>query len=140
MDVNDLKVKKFNFWTICLHDVQYYLGRCRVFLNRKAIEDELTSVSEEEWTELKIILKNLRKVLAELFEPDRVTYATYGNRVKQFHIHVVPRYKTKRVFGEVEFLDENWGRNHSPYNRNFKISTEVMKKIKKLIKENLEKD
>ena len=68
--------------------------------------------------------------LNHLFLPDKINYAALGNVFERLHVHFIPRYKTKRVFSGVDFIDTRWGKNYAPYEHNFKISSVSVHEIK----------
>lgn len=66
-----------------------------------------------EWTDLaqvdqKILSDEIHrggKILTELFAPDKVNIGALGNRVPQFHFHIIARYKK-----DPAWPDPIWGR------------------------------
>ncbi len=106
-----------------------------VQLNRHVID--LFDITVEERSELFEIMKKLRNALSGLFKPDLFNYASLGNMVEHLHIHVIPRYKEKRTFEGIEFTDNRWGDNYSPYDMGFKIPDSVLDKLRELIKQKL---
>ena len=132
---DNLLIKKFKHWTVLIHRNQCYLGRCMIKLNRHLVN--LFDIKTEEFDELFEVTKSLRDVLREMFKPDLFNYASLGNVVPHLHLHVIPRYKDKRTFGGLEFVDDRWGQNYSPYNTEFKIPDSVLDKLKESIKEKL---
>ncbi len=127
-------IKKFNYWSIFIHN-QCYLGRCAVALNRH-IED-LAEITLEEREELFEILKKVRDSIKKSFGANLIGYISVGNVTRHLHVHVIPRYDHEVEFEEVVFKDERWGKNHAPYDRDFKVSDEISNKIKEKILENL---
>ncbi|MCK4553307.1 HIT family protein [Candidatus Pacearchaeota archaeon] len=93
-------IKEYNFWKLLIHPNQYYLGRCMIVLKRH-IED-ITEINDNERNELFNIMKNLRKVIGELFEANLFNYASLGNITRHAHVHFIPRYNH-----EVEFEGKN---------------------------------
>ena len=132
----DLLIKKYKYWTIIIHPNQCYLGRCMVKLNRHIVD--LFDTTREERDELFEIMTELRNALKELFKPDLFNYATLGNIVKHLHMHFIPRYKEKRLFKGIEFIDKRWGQNYAPYNKEFKIQISVLNELKELIEQKLQ--
>ena len=126
----DHLIKKFNHWNVFIHN-QCYLGRCAVALNRH-IED-LTEITLEEREELFNILKKLRESIISLFGANLFTYTSAGNITRHLHVHFIPRYDHNLEFEGVLFKDERWGKNHATYNRRFKVSGELLNKIKEKI-------
>ena len=42
----------------------------------------------------------LREVLDELYHPDKINYATYGDGMPHVHVHIVPKYKGGVSWGQ----------------------------------------
>jgi diadenosine tetraphosphate (Ap4A) HIT family hydrolase len=87
-------------------------------------------ISKQEYFELQTIVVAVRNALGNLFSPDLFNYASLGNVFKRLHIHIIPRYKSSRVFCDKVFTDINWGRNYAPYNKNFSVDAEVYDSLK----------
>jgi len=132
----NLLIKKYKHWTVIIHPNQFYLGRCMVKLNRHIID--LCETKQKEREELFEVLVKLRDALKELFSPDLFNYALLGNVVNHLHVHFIPRYKEERKFKGIRFLDERWGKNYAPYNREFKIPISVLNELRGLIKQKLQ--
>jgi len=130
-----LDIKEYNFWKVGLHENQYYLGRCVASLKRHL--EDLFDISEEEKRELFKIVKSLRTALRKSFSPDLLNYSSLGNEVRHVHLHITPRYKEDKVFSGIKFEDKRWGKNPSPYDKNFKIPSQVYKEILETIKNSL---
>jgi diadenosine tetraphosphate (Ap4A) HIT family hydrolase len=126
------EIKKFPLWTIYIHPNQCYLGRCFVVLNRH--KDDFFDIEKEELEEYFFVVKKLRDVAAELFQPDLFNYAILQNNLNHVHLNFVPRYKGPRTVEDTEFTDERWGHNYSPYNKDYQISDELLIEIKDKIK------
>lgn len=126
------EIKKFPFWTIYIHPNQCYLGRCFVVLNRHL--DDFFDITKEEVDEYFFVVRKLRDSVTELFHPDLFNYAVLQNNLNHVHLNFVPRYKETRTVGQVEFADERWGNNYSPYDKNYEISDELLFEIRDKIK------
>lgn len=133
---NKYIIKDFKYWTLYLHENQCFLGRCYIVCKRNGAVDFFDMTNEEK-EELFEIGKKLKKALADLFQPDLFNYASLGNVFVHLHLHVIPRYKAGRKFKNIIFIDENWGKNYTPYNYNFKLDESVLFGIKDVIKEKL---
>ena len=57
---------------------------------------------------------------------------------KHLHFHIIPRYKSKVVFGEIIFEDKNFGSSPFPYST-LKVDDALVEKIREILKQNLEK-
>lgn len=105
-------IKVFKHWTLLLHNNQSYLGRTICRLN--IYKEKLSDLNEEEYLEFLEIVRQYEKALSFLWQPDLYNYAQLGNVVPHLHFHFIPRYKEKREFEGVDFIDERWGRNYAP--------------------------
>ncbi|MAG45660.1 MAG: hypothetical protein CMH63_02725 [Nanoarchaeota archaeon] len=130
-----IKIKDYKYWEVNLHENQAYLGRCVIWCKREGDVDFL-DMTDEEKEEFWEIAENLREALKKAFKQDRMNYAALANVTNHLHIHVIPRYKDKRIFENVEFKDERWGQNYVPY-EDFKPEDELLIKIRDKIKSEL---
>lgn len=137
-DFERLKVKEYTYWQVYLHPCQNYLGRMYLLNEKTKAQDfiDLDFAERQEFFELGIKIK---RVLADLFSPDKMNYAALSNVFEKLHVHFIPRYKTHRFFAGLEFMDKKWGENYAPYDKDFQISWEVMDELKGLIQTGLEK-
>ncbi len=123
------KIKDYVHWAVYLHESQYFLGRVYIWSKREGFVG-LRNATLEEWQELQLVLCETEKALSALWRPDLFNEASLGNLNAQCHIHIIPRYETKRVFEGEEFRDECWGKNYAPYNYDFKVDEEMLQKIR----------
>ena len=133
----DLVIKEYNYWTLELCYNQAYLGRCLVILKRHT--EDLFDITEDEAKELFDISKSTRDALVEIFKPDLFNYGSLGNFIKHVHLHIIPRYSKPRVFDEIRFVDDKWGDFYYPYDKDFKISENILTNIVNSIRENINK-
>ncbi len=136
MDFEKLKIKDYKKWSVYLHQNQYYLGRAYIWAKR---EDDIDfmQISFQESEELFDIGRAVNKALSDLFQPDLMNYAILGNVTNRLHVHVIPRYKSPRIFSGIKFVDERWGKNYAPYNYDFKIPEPILLEIRDAVKEKL---
>ncbi|MBI4895881.1 MAG: HIT family protein [Candidatus Aenigmarchaeota archaeon] len=134
-DYSKLDIKEYKYWKIMLHSNQCYLGTTVIWCKRGIID--FFDMSGAEKKEFWKITKKLRNVIIDLFNPDLINYVSLGNVTPHLHFKIMPRYKTKRVFKGFDFIDDRWGKNPSPYNKDFKISEEIMMKLKEEIRKRL---
>jgi len=127
----ELPIQEFEHFTVYLFKNQYYLGRLFIRSNRH-IED-ITDLTKEEIIELVDVLRKMRVAIKKLFDPDMFNYASLGNEIKHFHLHVFPRYSRKVTYDNTEFRDENWGKPPYPYNKGFQIEKATLEKIRSSI-------
>lgn len=126
----------FGDWTLYLHESQSYLGRTYLLSNYVSFSDLLDLPMH-----LKIkLLKNsliVKKAIHFLFKPDKFNYAALGNVFPKLHFHIIPRYIGSRKFMGYTFTDLQWGKNYSPYNKNFILPIKNLMHIKLKIREKL---
>jgi diadenosine tetraphosphate (Ap4A) HIT family hydrolase len=129
-------IKDYKFWTLNIHPNQCYLGRTYIWAKRDDAVDLMDATSEE-LLELQLIGKELKSALDSLWKPDMVNYAALGNVTRHLHMHVIPRYRESRELESITFSDDRFGKNHVPYNREFKIPESTLLKIRDNIKKKL---
>ena len=121
-------IKKFNLWKIIINENQYYLGRIVLGLNRH--EEDFLNISPNEKEKMFVLLQKIANMLKRCFNPDKLNYAVLMNQDKHVHMHIIPRYKKKRVLESFTFVDENFG--HNPFQQNihsFKLEKRIFNKI-----------
>ena len=136
-NIDRLLIKEYKYWKVMLHANQCYLGRCVLWCIRADAAD-LFEISEEEKNEFWNISKKLNKIIKHLWHPDKMNYASLANRTPHLHIHFIPRYKSEKMFRDFKFLDVRWGKNYAPYDKSFKISDELIEKIRSTISKKFE--
>ena len=72
-----------------------------------------------------------------MFNPDRLNHANLQNEWHHLHLHVIPRYAAPRIFDGITFVDEKWGKNYAPYNKDFKLFETTLFEIRDAIKRKL---
>lgn len=75
---------------------QDYPGFCRVILNRHA--SEMTDLPDADRHELMRIVFAVETALRQLYEPDKINLASFGNLTPHIHWHVIPRWNNDRHF------------------------------------------
>ncbi len=129
---HSLDIKRFKYWTLALNHDQYYLGRSICYLN--TYKEKISDLTQEEYLELFEIIKKYQDALINLWQTDWWNYAQLGNEVPHIHFNFIPRYKEKRIFENVEFLDEQWGKNYSPQPKQLRDEN-LNQKIKLVVQE-----
>jgi diadenosine tetraphosphate (Ap4A) HIT family hydrolase len=131
-----LKIHEFSNWEVYLHECQCYLGWVYI-LHRDKNKLDLLDINDADFVDLKKIVVGVKDVVRTLFFPDMFNYASLGNEFRRLHVHIIPRYKTKREFCHTNFNDNNWGHNYAPYDKSFFPNDLVVLSIKKVIQEEL---
>lgn len=109
-----IKVYEFDKVNVFLNRDQKHLGRCIVEL--KSHKTEYFMMDKEEKQEFFDALTITAQAIYELYEPNKLNYATFGDLVPHVHVHVVPKYKDglqwgsafddsvpKKLLGEAEY-------------------------------------
>ena len=73
-------------------------GRCVV--DFKGHKTEYFQLSPEENAGYFADVAKVAKVLDELYHPDKINYATYGDGMPHVHVHIVPKYKGGVSWGQ----------------------------------------
>ena len=84
-----------------------YPGLCRVVLNRHVVE--MTDLAADERTRLMGAVFAVEGVLRDLFRPDKINLASFGNKVQHLHWHVIPR-----TANDPHFPEPSWGSPQRP--------------------------
>ena len=130
------QVASFTHWDVYLDIKQYYLGRVFVLAKRLGAAS-FTDLYDDELLELHKIIKIIKNSYdcTQELRPDLINYAFLSNGMRHCHCHVVPRYKTERIFKGTVFKDENFGHNYSRQNtKKFRIDAVIHNEIRELVK------
>ncbi len=130
-------------WFILLAPDQKNLGTCVVALKRK--EGNLAGLKDEEWVDLKEIIKNLQWALKESFNSTMFNWgclmnSSYLKDPPQPHVHwhFIPRYKEKVRFEGIIFEDPCFGFSTMKSNQGVRrIPEYARRKIIEKIRNNL---
>ncbi len=136
MDHEQLEIKEYQYWSAHLHPNQSYLGKLYFWLKRDGAIDFMY-ITRDEREELFKAGKQVELALTDIFKPAIFNWAAFGNETSHCHVHLIPRYSSSRVFSEMEFLDKRWGKNYSPYDKDFKIPDKILLDIKTAIQARL---
>lgn len=128
---SEYKIKDYKYWKVFIQESQDYLGRCVVWCKRKNALD-LTDATKEEREELFLILRELKKTLIKIFQPDWFNYSFLGNNIRHLHCHFIPRYAKPKIFEGIKFEDKLFGDNWKT-DDNFIIPKAVFDKIKLIL-------
>ncbi|MEK7543114.1 MAG: HIT domain-containing protein [Patescibacteria group bacterium] len=121
-------VKEYKHWTVYVHDNQGYLGRCIIWCKREDAFD-LTDAIPEEQKELFLVLKDLREIAKNAFQPDWFNYSFLGNETRHLHGHFIPRYAKPKIFMDVVFEDKLYGHNYKT-DHNFVTPEAVLRAVR----------
>lgn len=79
-------------------DDRHYPGFCRVIWN--AHVREMSDLPPERQQYLMAVVFAVETVIRQLFAPDKINLASFGNMVPHVHWHVIPRWRDDRHFPE----------------------------------------
>lgn len=88
-------IREYRHWLVTLSTKQHTLGSCIIFCLRSGVW-KYSELTTEEVLELVEVKRDLEGLLTKHFNPDHFNYCQYGNQLKVFHEHVIPRYKKPR--------------------------------------------
>lgn len=126
---NLIRIGKVRRHTLYLHWDQTYPGRC--ILAAEQHKKKVTDLSKEEYIELCDEVYTAAKVLSSIFSPDKINYVILGDCSEHLHVHIVPKYKGRKNWGELFEMNEKY-----PVCR----SEEEYETIKRRILEELKKE
>ncbi len=76
----------------------HYPGFCRVIWREHV--REMSDLDEFQQLQLMRIVFAVESVVRELFSPDKINLASFGNVVPHLHWHIIPRWRDDRHFPE----------------------------------------
>lgn len=76
----------------------HYPGFCRVIWN--AHVREMSDLDPAQQQYLMSVVMRVERVVRQLYAPDKVNLASFGNVVPHLHWHVIPRWRDDRHFPE----------------------------------------
>ncbi len=83
-------------------DVEGYPGFLRVVVGRHVVE--MTDLEPAERDRLMHVVFATERALRDLYRPDKINLASFGNQVPHLHWHVIPRY-----LDDAHFPEPVWG-------------------------------
>ena len=105
-------------WSVYLADVQDYVGRCILVLNRHCCS--LSELDISEWIDLKIIVDKLECVYKEVLGAELSNLSCLLNNFYKetipnphLHIHMRPRYKNAIVINKHLYEDTEFGHHYA---------------------------
>ncbi|MDR1412079.1 MAG: HIT family protein [Spirochaetaceae bacterium] len=102
---DDISVKVADLETsvLLLPMDQTYRGRCILALNDH--KSEVFMMAPDELAAWARDLSRAAKALWEVFSPDKINYAVFGDLYPHLHMHLVPKYKGGPEWGGPFLLD-----------------------------------
>ncbi|NDV95456.1 HIT family protein [Dysgonomonas sp. 521] len=127
--VEEFKIYESKFWIWSLRPVHNTLGAG--ILSLKRYTESFSDISEEEGSDLALIVKVIERALKVNFTYDRINYLMLMMVDPHLHYHVIPRYSIEQEFDGQKFKDEGWPKLPQLTAPNF--SSETLHKIKDLL-------
>ncbi len=93
-----LPICELAYSKVFLNRDQKHRGRCVVQF--KEHKTEYFQLTPEENAGFFAELSKVAKAVWELYQPDKLNYATFGDGVPHVHVHLVPKYKDGLNWGE----------------------------------------
>ena len=94
-EIAELKVSTFYFFKEQTHP-----GRCIIAFN-KGHKGEVFELTEEERSAFMDDLSKASAAVKKVFNPDKINYASFGDKGPHLHFHIVPKYKDGTKWGEI---------------------------------------
>lgn len=92
-----IKICDLEVSQLFLFKEQTYHGRCNVVYKDHA--KDIQDLDEQQLNAFMKDVASVGKVIAEIYNPSKLNYGTYGDVVTHLHIHVVPKYEDGYGFG-----------------------------------------
>ncbi|MBF9018260.1 MULTISPECIES: HIT family protein [unclassified Oceanispirochaeta] len=114
IEIAELKVTTFFFFKEQTHP-----GRCIVAYN-KGHKGELFELDTQERHDLMDDMAKASEAIQKVFNPDKLNYASFGDKGPHIHFHLVPKYKDEAKWGaifdmmpeEKKFLEDSQYKTH----------------------------
>lgn len=105
-------------WSVYLADVQDYVGRCILVLNRHC--GSLSELKDTEWQELKTIIDKCEFIYKEVLGAELCNWSCLMNNFYKeatpnphLHLHVRPRYKNAVVIHGNSYEDTEFAHHYA---------------------------
>ena len=92
-----IKICDLEVSTVYLFKEQTYKGRCNVVF--KEHKSEITDLTEEEAAAFMKDIIKVAKAIQKAFNPDKINYGAFADKMKHLHFHVVPKYEGGTSWG-----------------------------------------
>ena len=115
---NEWLLYKSSHWSVYLADIQDYVGRCILVLNRHC--GCLSKLDLAEWIELKAIVDKLECIYKEILGAELCNWSCLLNNFYKetipnphLHIHVRPRHKNPVVINGHAYIDTEFAHHYA---------------------------
>lgn len=131
--IEGLLICETDYWNWSLRPGQATLGSGILSLKREC--PAFSELNQEEFSDLKSIIKIIEETLKKSFGYDIINYLMLMMVDKQVHYHIIPRYKKNIDFNDRLWIDFNWP--NLPDLTEEEIDCDMLNKILMTVKENL---
>jgi diadenosine tetraphosphate (Ap4A) HIT family hydrolase len=138
----ETQILETEYWSVGIDGRNHaYLGRAYVTL--KEHKANLSSLSQDEWTDFQEIVRKLEKAYKSAFGAEPLNWGCFMNhafRTKPFnshvHWHVFPRYEIAPTIDSITFEDPLFGEFYND-NAEKLVSTEVVEHIASKLRQHI---
>lgn len=106
------------YWSVYLADMQDYVGRCILVLNRHC--GSISELDVSEWLDLKDIIDRLEYIYKEVLGAELCNWSCLMNNFYKelepkphLHLHVRPRYKNPIAINGHLYVDEEFAHHYA---------------------------
>ncbi|MFJ5621626.1 HIT family protein [Peribacillus loiseleuriae] len=92
-----IEICQLDVSTVFLFKEQTYTGRCNV-----VYKDHVKELFQLDQDALAAYMNDIKKVgeaLDKAFQPNKLNYGAYGDKMHHLHMHLVPKYEDKEEWG-----------------------------------------
>ena len=108
-------VERGALWTLAINRNQNLPGKSVLVLDRHC--ERVSDLTPEEWADLYPYVARVTAALDDLFAPDAYNFAFLMNLDAHVHLHIVPRYATRREWRGETYVDPHYGSLFGPEER-----------------------
>jgi ATP adenylyltransferase len=94
-----IKICDLGVSQLFLFKEQSHPGRCNVVYKDHAVD--LQDLTDDQRNAFMGDVAKAGKAIAKAFNPDKINYGSYGDKLSHLHFHLVPKYKDGFGFGGV---------------------------------------
>jgi len=93
-----LIVKDYEDAIVYLWEDQYFLGWTLVVI--KEHYEDYFEIPPDERHKMEFLVEKVSNTIRNIFKPDRMNYAIFGNVIGHVHWNIIPRYKDDGLWGK----------------------------------------
>lgn len=102
----DTLIKEYTHWVVLLRKEQVTMGS--LLLCSKSDETEFSALSQQAFTEMSRVIKDIERTLKKAFDYDKINYLMLMMLDPHVHFHVFPRYADERTACHLSMIDAGW--------------------------------